>query len=86
MLRDAVGALARAFAHQTRDGDGVLLERASDASPLVYWAMRYAAAVVAIDARSFSRARQLIADAPAWPAESIFRAFHDEILAQIPAA
>ena len=84
MLRVAVGALARAFAHQSQRGDGELLEQASHSSPLVFWAMRYAAAVVAIDQRSFMQARQLLAGAPAWPAESTFRAFHTEILAQIP--
>jgi len=83
-LRVAVGALARAFAHQSKLGDREVLERASESSPLVFWAMRYAAAVVAIDQRSFVRAQQLLADAPTWPAESTFRAFHDEILAQIP--
>jgi len=80
----AVGALTRAFAHRSRQGDRELLEQASDASPLVFWAMRYGAAVVAVDQRSFEQARELLADAPAWPAESTFRAFHDEILAQIP--
>jgi hypothetical protein len=85
-LRIAVSALARAFAHQSRQGDGVLLEQASEASPLVFWAMRYAAAVVAVDERSYTRARQLLASAPTWPVESTFRAFHDEILAQIPFA
>jgi hypothetical protein len=83
-LRVAVGALARAFAHRSKQGDGELLERASESSPLVFWAMRYAAAVVAIDERAYGRARQLLAAAPVWPAESTFRAFHDEILAQIP--
>ena len=85
MLRVAMGALTRAFAHTSRQGDRELLEQASEASPLTFWAMRYAAAVVAVDQRSFTQARALLADAPAWPAESSFRAFHDEILAQIPA-
>jgi hypothetical protein len=85
MLRGSVGALARAFAHRSHPGDGDLLERASETSPLVFWAMRYAAAVVAIDGHAWDDARRLLADAPAWPAESTFRAFHDEILRQIPA-
>jgi hypothetical protein len=84
MLRVAMGALARAFAHRSEQGDRELLEQASDASPLVFWAMRYAAAVVAIDQRSFQQARKLLTGAPVWPAESTLRAFHDEILAQIP--
>jgi hypothetical protein len=84
-LRTAVLALARAFAHESRPGDRELLEAASETSPLVFWAMRYAAAVVAVDQHDFPRARGLLADAPAWPAESTFRAFHDEILRQLPA-
>lgn len=85
LLRVAIHALARAFAHQAEPGDRELLEAASETSPLVFWAMRYAAAVVAIDQRSFQHARSLLADAPAWPAQSTFRAFHDEIVQQIEA-
>lgn len=83
MLRTAVGALARAFAHQSQPGDRALLERASEASPLVFWAMRYAAAVVAIDEGHRAVAHALLASAPVWPEESTFRAFHDEILQQL---
>ena len=79
MLRSAVGALARAFAHQSLPGDQQLLEKASLTSPLVFWAMRYAAAVVAVDQGNVSKVRELLAGAPNWPAESTFRAFHDEI-------
>src|SRR6185369_7503501 len=79
-FRTAVAALARAFAHRSHTGDGELLERTSEASPLVFWAMRYAAAVVAIDHGERDRARRLVESAPAWPTESTFRAFHDEIL------
>jgi hypothetical protein len=86
LLRTAVGALTRAFAHVSQPGDGDALEHASEASPLVFWAMRYAAAVVAIDAQEWARAREMLTGAPEWPAESAFRAFHDEILRQIPAA
>jgi hypothetical protein len=78
-LRAAAGALARAFAHASLPGDRALLERASEASPLVFWAMRYGAAVVAIDEGELGRVGELLADAPAWPQESTFRAFHDEI-------
>lgn len=78
-LRAAAGALARAFAHQSVPGDRALLERASESSPLVFWAMRYAAAVVAIDEGELARVEELLADAPSWPQESMFRAFHDEI-------
>lgn len=80
-LRHAACALARAFAHRSQPGDRQLLEIASESSPLVYWAMRYAAAVVAIDEGDPAKARELLGEAPAWPAESAFRAFHDEIAA-----
>jgi len=79
MLRRAVGALARAFAHQSLPGDRQLLEAASETSPLVFWAMRYAAAVVAVDQGDLPKVRQLLTGAPNWPKESTFRAFHDEI-------
>jgi hypothetical protein len=78
-LRVAIGAFARAFAHRSELGDDELLVRASESSPLVFWAMRYAAAVVAIDRGNTSRVRDLIAGAPVWPEESIFKAFHLEI-------
>ncbi len=84
-LRRASGAFARAFAHGALPGDAELLEETAEASPLVYWAMRYAAAVVAIDTRDGARAQKLIAGAPAWPEESVFRAFHEEIAAQAAA-
>ena len=84
-LRVAIGALTRAFAHVSEPGDRELLEAASETSPLVFWAMRYAAAVVAIDQHEWTRAAGLLDGAPAWPAESMFRAYHDEILKQIPA-
>jgi hypothetical protein len=83
-LRRAVGALARAFAHRAEPGDRALLEQASEASPLVFWAMRYAAAVIAIDEGDPGHARVLLAKAPSWPTESTFRAFHDEILHHAP--
>jgi hypothetical protein len=79
MLRRAVGALARAFAHQSLPGDRQLLEAASETSPLVFWAMRYAAAVVAVDQGDLPKVRQLLTGAPNWPKESTFRAIHDEI-------
>ena len=78
-LRAATRALARAFAHQSEPGDRALLERAGNTSPLVFWAMRYAAAVVAIDHGEATDVPNLLANAPCWPDESIFRAFHEEI-------
>ncbi|MCC6521252.1 MAG: hypothetical protein IT373_01195 [Polyangiaceae bacterium] len=83
MLRSAVAALARAFAHRGQRGDRQLLLTASDASPLVHWAMRYAAAVLAVDDGDLGGARALLADAPAWPAESRFRGFHAEIAGEL---
>lgn len=83
VLRRAVLALARAFAHQSLDGDAQLLLEASAASPLVHWAMRYAAAVVAIDAGEMLEATRLIELAPEWPSESCFGRFHEEITTEI---
>lgn len=78
-LRDAVSALVRAFSHSAEPGDLRCLESASEKSPLVHWAMRYAAAIVAVDQGDAGKARELIDGAPRWPTESAFRAFHDEI-------
>ncbi len=78
-LRQSVVSLARAFAHQALPGDVDLLERASEESPLIHWAMRYGAAVAAIDAGDAGRARRLVEDAPSWPADSAFAAFQAEI-------
>ncbi len=80
-LRGAVVALTRAFAHRTEQGDAEILDRAARISPLVHWAMRYASAVIAIDQGDSVKARAMLAGAPAWPAESAFRTFHDEITA-----
>jgi hypothetical protein len=79
-LRDALSAFARAFAHRGTQGDLALLERASKKSPLVHWAMLYAAAVVAIDLGNLAHAKKLLANAPAWPEGSAFRAFHEELM------
>jgi hypothetical protein len=78
-LRDALAALARAFAHISKPADMRLLERASKASPLVHWAMRYAAAVVAIDHGQVAHARKLLESAPTWPEGSAFHGFHSEL-------
>ncbi len=79
-LRGAVGALTRAFAHKTERGDDELLERAAAISPLVFWAMRYANAVIAIDRGNSEKARAYLDGAPDWPTESAFRLFHEEIV------
>jgi hypothetical protein len=80
VLREALAAFARAFAHEGTQSDLALLERASKKSPLVHWAMLYAAAVVSIDLGNFCHARKLLATAPPWPAGSAFCAFHDELM------
>lgn len=85
-LRDAVLALARAFAHSAEPGDRARLLEASEASPLVHWVMRYGAAVVAIDEGDLGEASALLEGAPAWPPESAFRAFHDELASRVGAA
>jgi hypothetical protein len=41
--------------------------------------MRYASAVVAIDRGDSTKARELLANAPEWPEQSMFRSFHNEI-------
>lgn len=78
-LRAAMAALARAFARMPRQGDMSLLEQAAKTNPLIHWPMRYAAAILAIDGGDAHRARRLIGDAPPWPSESAFHAFHAEI-------
>lgn len=83
LLRRSVAALARAFAHKSRAEDERLLRDAAHSSPLVHWAMRYGRAVFLIDAGRKDEARQLISDAPAWPAASVFRAFHAELAAEL---
>lgn len=82
LLRRSMGALTRAFAHQTEPGDRALLEEATETAPVVFfWALRYATAIIAVDQGDSARVRQLLAGAPDWPRESTFRAFHDEISA-----
>jgi hypothetical protein len=84
-LRRGLGALTRAFAHASRDGDMRMLERAAAVSPLVHWAMRYAAAIVAIDRGRAERTSELLNGAPEWPGESAFATYHAELLARAAA-
>ncbi len=87
LLRQAVGAVARAFAHDSRQDDARVLSRASSVSPLVFWAMRYARAILAVDAGTEAEARKLLAGAPQWPQESAFHVFHRDLAARLsPAA
>jgi hypothetical protein len=83
LLRRGLGALVRAFAHESRREDERVLKTAASASPLIHWAMRYARAVVAIDRGRSADARELLVGAPSWPAESAFRLFHDELAAKL---
>ncbi|MGA7121860.1 MAG: hypothetical protein WBY94_17260 [Polyangiaceae bacterium] len=85
LLRRALGALARAFAHVSQDGDAALLAKAGAASPLVHWAMRYAEAIVAVDRGRAGEVPSLLAGAPQWPAGSAFHSYHAELLAQASA-
>ena len=86
LLRGAIGAFTRAFAHVSVPGDRATLELASRVSPLVSWPMRYAAAVIALDQGDVSSARGLVGGAPIWPPESALRAFHDEIAGRLTAS
>jgi hypothetical protein len=85
LLRCGLGALTRAFAHASREGDARILARAAHTSPLVHWAMRYAAAIVAVDRGRARDVEALLCGAPAWPDQSAFHAYHDELLAQASA-
>jgi hypothetical protein len=86
LLRHGVAAFARAFAHASRAGDARILARAAGASPLVHWAMRYAAAVIALDSGRPREVPALLAGAPTWPVTSAFQAYHDELMAHAGAA
>jgi hypothetical protein len=85
LLRRGLAALARAFAHTSREGDARLLARAAGSSPLVHWAMRYAAAIVAVDGGRAADVQALLSGAPVWPSESAFHTYHHELLAHVPA-
>jgi hypothetical protein len=78
-LRRGLAALARAFAHESGPADRALLLRAANVSPLVHWAMRYAAAVTAVDGGRAGDVAGLLDGAPAWPSSSVFHAFDDEL-------
>ncbi len=78
-LRKGMGAFARAFAHQASAADFSALRKASKSSPLIFWATRYASAIIAIDRGDHARAQELIAGAPSWPNESAFRMFDQEL-------
>jgi hypothetical protein len=78
-LRRGVVALARAFAHKSDRSDAKKLRTAASSTPLMYWAMRYGAAVLAVDRGDMTEARALLAGAPPWPEQSAFRVFDAEL-------
>lgn len=82
-MRRGVAAMARAFAHRATEKDLKLLRVAAETSPLIHWAMRYAAAIVAIDGGEKTEAQRLLEGAPSWPQQSAFRSFHDELAQQL---
>lgn len=81
-LRRAMNALVRAFSHQPDRGDLAVLRAASKSSPLIHWATRYAAAIIAVDRGDSRAAMSLIEGAPHWPAESAFHHFDEELRAR----
>lgn len=85
-LRSAMAAFARAFAHRAGRADLATLKIAARQNPLVYWAMRYAAAVASLDQGDRNGAAALVSGAPSWPADSVFAAFHEEIAAEAAAS
>jgi hypothetical protein len=82
-LRRGIAAMARAFAHSTKQSDAKSLRKAAVSSPLIHWAMRYALAVVAVDTGDKDQAHRLLEGAPPWPAESAFKSFHEELAAEL---
>lgn len=85
-LRGGVAAMVRAFQHRSEAGDLALLVDAGKVSPLVHWAMRYAAAIVEIDRGNVQKARALLDGAPEWPKESAFASFDGEMRARLETA
>jgi hypothetical protein len=82
-LRRALAALQRAFAREADGGDTELMLEVGARSPLVHWPMRYGAAINLVHAGEASEALQLVSAAPAWPAQSYFRVFHEAIQAEV---
>jgi hypothetical protein len=78
-LRQGITALARAFLHKSDRSDQKKLLSAGASTPLMHWAMRYGAAVVAIDRGDMIEARELLEGAPSWPEESAFQVFDAEL-------
>lgn len=81
-LRQAAGAMARAFARCPKAGDSQKLRAGGRQHPLVFWATSYALAIIRIDEGKRREALALIAAAPAWPEGSAFKQFQQELMAQ----
>lgn len=82
-LRRGLVAIARAFAHRATDDDVRALVAMREPVPILTWPLRYAEAVVAIDAGDRARAEEVLRIAPRWPENSVFRAFHAELEALV---
>lgn len=80
LLRSAIRALALAFTHEAELNHAKLMLRAARRNPLVFWPLRYAAAVACLDHGQPARARALLNGAPEWPEDSVFSSFHRELL------
>jgi hypothetical protein len=78
-LRRGLVAIARAFAHRATEEDARALVAMREPVPILTWPLRYAEAVVAIDAGDRARAEAVLRAAPAWPENSVFREFHAEL-------
>ncbi len=85
ILRQGIGALARAFARKPNPGDATRLEHTEKEVPVLVWAMRYARAILAVDAGHGEEVVRLLADAPPWSTKSAFAAYHTELLTHSPA-
>jgi hypothetical protein len=82
-LRRGLLAIARAFAHRATDDDVRALVAMREPVPILTWPLRYAEAVVAIDAGDRARAEAVLKAAPRWPENSVFRTFHAELEALV---
>lgn len=85
-LRRGLLAIARAFAHEAGSEDAAALVAMRAPVPILTWPLRYAEAIVAIDAGDRVRAAALLSLAPRWPDNSVFHTFHRELSAIVRAA
>ncbi len=78
-FRRGLVAVARAFAHRATTDDAAALVAMREPVPILTWPLRYAEAVVALDAGDGARAARLLEQAPKWPESSVFATFHREL-------